>query len=399
MIVPASVSGRPVTNRGVHLQPGGNPSGWMVNPVQRQIFLDLLDRMHMSWCVMLTNSDACLEVFDGKEAVRWLLDIGVIPIIRDMLKLPTRFNNMESVARTVEIYAEYGLRPVWQLYNEPGDDREWEGNVPDDWFGIFMDRWKDAAKIVVGLGAIAGFPDGPCYSLNPFNSMTEDWFVDNWREGNIVYLGHHYGKGRPLDYPENDVCWFGTPLTQEERNKNLDEFAGLSNWDVPSLEMVNKQRKEWADPTATALKDDTCWLGWKIVQFRSRLTYGFNVQMAMTEGGWVPRDRAGSNPIDDRWDLTTPEMVAKKTLAMYQDAPPEMFAVCPWLLADSLMGGAGQFEDGAWYTGAWRPHYWLETPVIGMLEDNPPSPSLDCHALVLEKLDRIIVLLEEMAGL
>ena len=105
----------------------------------------------------------------------------------------------------------------------------------------------------------------------------------------------------------------------------------------------------------------------------SRETFGFEVQIGMTEGGWVPRDRAGSgSQIDIRWPYTTPNMVAEKTLAMYKDESP-LFAICPWLLADEDMGGSGWPFD-AWHGWAYSDKYGRWKPVIRMLQDNPPPP-------------------------
>ncbi len=72
--------------------------------------------------------------------------------------------------------------------------------------------------------------------------------------------------------------------------------------------------------------------------------------MALTEGGWTPRDRAGSGgDIDIRMPHTTPKMVAKKTLQIY-DAPSPFFAICPWLLADDAMLPEGY---AGWPYDAW----------------------------------------------
>ncbi|MFC2031145.1 hypothetical protein ACFLWA_10490 [Chloroflexota bacterium] len=88
-----------------------------------------------------------------------------------------------------------------------------------------------------------------------------------------------------------------------------------------------------------------------------------DLPQAMDEGGWVPKDRAGGGPVDDRWALTTPKMVGKKTLAMYEAAKRASFApmyphgsrfmfLCPWLLASAEMGGGG-WEDDSWYGGSY----------------------------------------------
>jgi len=106
----------------------------------------------------------------------------------------------------------------------------------------------------------------------------------------------------------------------------------------------------------------------------SEIAFGFVVQMALTEGGWVPRDRAGDNPVDVRWPYTTPRMVAAKTLAMYEDGSPH-FAICPWLLADGYMaGGDVGWPFDAWVTWAYADKYGPEKPVIQVLRDNPPGP-------------------------
>jgi hypothetical protein len=93
--------------------------------------------------------------------------------------------------------------------------------------------------------------------------------------------------------------------------------------------------------------------------------------MAVVEGGWVPRDRAGTGPNGDvRWPHTTPKMVAAKTLAAYQEDSP-LFAICPWLLASSFMGKP-DWDFDAWWTWAYEDKYGWEKPVIQTLRDNPP---------------------------
>ena len=92
----------------------------------------------------------------------------------------------------------------------------------------------------------------------------------------------------------------------------------------------------------------------------------------MTEGGWVPRDRPGTGPNTDiRMPHTTPKMVAKKTLQMF-DTPSPFFAICPWLLADEDMGGSGWPFD-AWHGWAYSEKYGRKKPVITTLQETPPK--------------------------
>jgi hypothetical protein len=64
-------------------------------------------------------------------------------------------------------------------------------------------------------------------------------------------------------------------------------------------------------------------------------------------------------------------MVAKKSLQMY-DTPSPFFAICPWLVATSDMGGTGWFDD-AWHGGAFSDKYGREKPVIHILQDTRPK--------------------------
>jgi hypothetical protein len=116
----------------------------------------------------------------------------------------------------------------------------------------------------------------------------------------------------------------------------------------------------------TAFDDDTCFRGYEKVVAWSQETFGFVVPMAMTEGGWVPRDRAGSgNQVDIRWPMTTPRKVAELTLQMFEADTP-MFALTPWLLACADMGGSG-WEYDAWVGWAYGDKYGREKPVVEAL--------------------------------
>jgi hypothetical protein len=370
VIIPTTVSGRKVTNRGVHLQAFGFHDAWMP---RADYWTSLMADMGMSWCLVLSESDA-LRISGAADA---LLGAGIIPIVRFSYQFPYPWTHAEEVGKLAELYGRYNAPLVVQFANEVFDEREWKDKkVPpeDEAWAIVRDLWHQASKEIVERGGIAGFPDGPCYGRNPFEVIGDPGYL--WQDEDAVYLAHNYGLGRPLDYPYDDVTQGGTPLTMEQYRADLDDYADDSAWNEGEyvLSLMNDQRLAWASPGKTAIEDDTCFLGWEKVLWWSRQTFGFDVQMAMTEGGWTPRDRAGSNPTDIRWPYTTPRMVAKKTLAMF-DYPSPFFAICPWLLASEDMGGSGwPFE--AWVGWAYSDKYGREKPVIQMLRDNPPGGDL-----------------------
>lgn len=372
---PTHFKGRRITNRGVHIQPTGHHGYWMNDP---EYWTNLFVDMGMSWVVMLTEGDGAVHdhVSTKMSAAETLLEAGIIPIIRDRQRFPWPFTNMETVDRTVEIYGRHGLRPFWILYNEPFDEREWRNeNIPPDdqaWDTI-MECWANGARIVAEKGGYVGFPDGPCYDRDPFEYMLRyncKWIFD---EGLGFYAGHHYGKNRHRDYPYDMVTRHGYQLTEEAYDRALDDYADDPRWKEETLTLINMTRRELYDPTATALTDDTCWRGWeKIVRWSVR-NFGYVVPMAMTEGGWVPRDRAGTGPNTDiRVPHTTPNMVAAKTLQMY-DTPSPFFAIAPWLAADEDMGGSHKWPFDAWHGWAYSKMYGRQKPVIHALKATPPK--------------------------
>lgn len=384
MQIPEYVSGRKITPRGVHLHPNGLHNYWMQNSAY---WLDLLVDMGMSWCLALSESDN----FYLSGAAGALLEAGVIPIVRFNYKFPKPWTHMEATEQLVALYAQYDAPLVVQFANEPFDGREWvDGEIPpyNEAWQIIVDRWHQAAALIIERGAYAGFPDGPVYSENPFLRIGDEshW----WEDGKAVYLCHNYGKGRPVDYPSDDVSMNGTPLTLDEYCQQLDDYCTDPQWnwiDTP-LELMNAQRWEWKDPNLNPVLDPVCWRGWEQVAQYSLEAFGYVVQMGLTEGGWVPRDRAGSNPVDIRWPYTTPNVVAQKTLTAYNDETPH-FAICPWLLADGDMaGGDVGWPFDAWIGWCYEDKYGREKPVVQMLKDNPPGQCDPAGAY--EKVDQAL---------
>ena len=367
--LPEKVSDRTVTNRGVHLQPFGFHGTWMENA---SYWMDLMVSMGISWVVMLTEGDSILEDFQGTNPLEVLLEAGIIPIIRDKQRLPRAFVNHEAVERTAALCEPYGLRPLWQLYNEPFDVREWvDGEVPpvDEAWEIIARRWSEGARQVVDAGGYVGFPDGPGYAENPFEKLRPAGGLEFFDAGVAFYAPHTYGKGRPLWYPYDAVTRYAAELTEKAYRRMLDDFQDDPAWFDAPPELLNEQRWDWQDATRTAVMDDTCWRGWEKIVYWSIESLGYVPPLAMTEGGWTPRDRAGTLPVDYRWPHTTPRMVAKKSLHMY-DTPSPYFAICPWLLADEDMGGSGWPFD-AWHGWAYSEEYGPKKPVITTLQQVP----------------------------
>lgn len=373
--VPSEVSGRPVTPRGVHLVPFGFHDAWLP---RADYWIDLLLSMHLSWVLVISEGDAVTKpqpAVGGRSVVQLFLDNGIIPIVRfGGFFLPAPFPHIYHVEVLVNQFAAYDVQPVVQLANEPGDPREWrDGEVPEDWFEWFVGDWfPRTASDVIRAGAVAGFPDGPCYPRDPFPLMASIW--PQWEVGNVAYLGHHYGLNRPADYPYDSVTQTGNPkLTEQDLRDALGVFYDDPGYNDVSLARMNEARDTWKQPGLTAVGDDTCWRGWERVQHWMQTHFNKTLLMAMTEGGWTPGARAGSGPgADIRWPKPTPDTVAALTLEAFEAETP-MFAQCPWLLASDEMGGVG-WPDDCWVGTSFYNLYGMEKPVVQALRDHPPTP-------------------------
>lgn len=374
MLVPAEVSGRPVTGRGVHLHPTGFHGFWLE---RADYWVALLQSMGMSWALVLSDSDGAVAPHasvGGRSAVQVLLDGGMIPVVRFLpSNLPRDFEQMAHVETLVAQCEPYGVQPIVQWPNEPGDPREWtKGETPDDWWPKFLDRWMGFARIVVERGAVAGFPDGPCYEEDPFPFIESTW--DLWEDGQAIYLGHHYALNRPLAYPYDNIQRYGLPWTEEDLQDALGDFYDDPGYNDVPLAVMNRARWEQKDPDLTAVEDDTCWRGWERVQSWMELHFGKTLLMALTEGGQTPGARAGGGVTAEvRYPKPTPENVADFTVGMFEAETPMVFQT-PWLLADGDMAGGDQgWPYDAWHGWAFSELYGTSKPVIRALQATAPG--------------------------
>jgi hypothetical protein len=363
------------SNRGVHLHSGAYQTGWMRPAEKREEWLARLTRIKATWVTILTSGMSCVEAIDGKPAVEWLLEREIVPIIRDHDFIRVPFRNMDCVAETARLYGNYGIKPIWIYRNEPLDDREWPNEVPPDALDIYINNFHEAARLILENGGIPAFADPLTDWEYCFSRMTD--IADLWRNFQVCFSGHFYGKARPYDYPEDDVSRHGTLLTEEQHRLLLDDFYDHPSFNDISLDRINVYRTNLADPNKTFLDDAVCAGAWRNVRHAAREVMGAEIALMLNEGGWVPHDRPGTGPNnDDRWVQTTPKKVALKTLAFFEAQDHGMFAMTPWLLANALMGGGlGAPEDDCWCTGSWLDYYpeFDNTPVMNLLTASTPG--------------------------
>ncbi|MGB8648977.1 MAG: LysM domain-containing protein [Anaerolineae bacterium] len=223
-----------------------------------------------------------------------------------------------------------GLPPYIQIFNEPGDSREWrEGTKPD--IGLFGSKWGAAAAQVYdaggypGVGAVLGQDEWQA----AFNSVQANNLSRIWDRA--WFCVHNYGSNHPPSYPYDDANQKGTPVTAEE-------YARLQ-YSSP-LDEVNALRASSAKPGATILTDDTSII--RFLEFKAWMveSLGYCLPMIGGEGGWE-----WGNEEDHRYSKLTAEQHASYHKQMFEwfstgvlangdPLPDELFCISPWIMGD-----------------------------------------------------------------
>ncbi len=252
---------------------------------------------------------------------------GAMPVCRLINKIN---GPVVDWAGGVKKLQSQGIPAYIQIYNEPGDSREWrDGTHPD--IGIFGAKWADAAAQVYdaggypGVGAVLGQDEW----LAAFNSVQANNLSRIWDRA--WFCVHNYGSNHPLDYPYDDVNQKGVPVPP-------DEYARLQ-YSLP-LDQVNALRVSSAKPGSTIMTDDTSII--RFLEFKQWMidSLGYCLPMIGGEGGWE-----WGNEEDHRYSKLTPEQHADYHKEMFmwfctgvlsngQPLPDELFSISPWIMAD-----------------------------------------------------------------
>src|SRR5512142_2921540 len=97
------------------------------------------------WCVIAHTDELQLQ-----RAAQAIWSAGIMPVSRWVCSIDQ--NNLDFV-RLASILKQLNIPPYIQIFNEPGDNREWKNGTPN--LEMFVARWVDHANRVAGIG---GFP-------------------------------------------------------------------------------------------------------------------------------------------------------------------------------------------------------------------------------------------------
>ncbi len=322
--------------RGLHW----SASPYHLSGSELDYWMDELQSMGIKWVKVLDDGGG-----SSLELCRRLTDIGIMPVVRLYVGNPGHIQtrNLEAIRRLIDVGALY-----FETNNEPDLAIEWDdGIVPPNWLEIVVDNFIIDATEIIALGGYPAFPAmGVGTIVNPFQLIVDRGRQDLFNNGAWLAI-HNYVINHPLDYPYDAINQTGQPLTQEEYDANR------WGWDGDKLVVINRLRKEGANPGATIRDDATCWLAYALWNEQLVQAFGHSVPIMSTEGGVVVGDRQ-----DGRYPRNDARRHEEVTLwiqdFLLSGAPTWYFTVFHWLIANNLMA---QSRPG-WETQCWYTHWW-----------------------------------------
>lgn len=260
------------------------------------------------------------------KAARLIFDAGIMPVCRLVCKIDRPFIDWETGVKTL---LDLGIPAYMQIFNEPGDSREWRNEAPK--IDVFGSKWADAAGRVFGAGGMPGMGGvlGLDEWLAAFDSVEGGAANELWSKA--WFCVHNYGSNHPPNYPYDDVNQKGIAVTPEE-------YAQF-RFSMP-LDELNEKRAADKNTGETVLGDDTAVL--RVHNFKKWMvdSLGYCLPMIGGEGGWQWETEE-----DLRYPKLPAEFHAAYTREMFEwfrtnklsDGEPlmdELFCCTAWIQAD-----------------------------------------------------------------
>ncbi len=130
---------------------------------------------------------------------------GIMPVVRIGKRIDQGFDPIPYVDALKAI----GAPPYIQIFNEPGDTREWRNDVPPpDWLTIFGRNWANAAIRVADAGGYPGLQVLEREELDvAIDAVKASGRTDIWQRA--FFSLHNYGANHPPVYPyDRDMTVF-----------------------------------------------------------------------------------------------------------------------------------------------------------------------------------------------
>ena len=308
---------KPPDDNGVGIHSGVETPGRIIR------LLPDLKRLHIKWIVLANNNPKVLA-----ESSRILHEEGIMPIIRKQAPIDghTNFGYVASICDS----------PYYLIFNEPGDDREWRGRVPSNWWEVFREKWVKQAHNVRRAGK---YPGLQLMDLTEYHDMLtwmkaqgeQELFHDMWIAPHI-----YPPLGCPPDCTEHGVF----------------DMLGIRDYALVCKDVV-----------------------------------GFDMPMIMTESAWTP-DQAPAD-IRARWVVEVFEQFKYGKMADGSVLPDWFFGVCFWILSGRIWHGFS-WLDNPEHHGATVEAVKNMGPFTRYVSEEPPPANCEEYISALERIREIV---------
>ncbi len=345
---------RPPDDNGIGMHwSGGNPAAIGAADL-REYWIPELQRMGVKWVKYLHDG--------GLEFAEMLLGAGIMPVVRLYRESPNSTDIGKATLTKKELhyldeYLASGVR-YFEFNNEPELPNEWQGGSPPP---DAIDHVARAAirdmETILDYG---GYPAVPATAIGTQWDLIGKIIEHGGRhlfEEPVWIAIHNYDINHPLDYPYDAINQQGKAIAEEEYKQ-----LGTAAWEgkhghYRSLDYVNQQRSEGANPGATIHDDPSTFRAYERFADLCHQHLGRYLPILSTESGPIVGE--GDDP---RYPSTIPKLHAEKAVEeakimmgvseLYPAAPPYYFCTAFWLIANTQLRGLG-WERHAWYSERW----------------------------------------------
>ncbi len=239
------------------------------------------------------------------RAAQTMWSAGIQPISRWICRID---QSVLDFVRFVNILKSLNIPPYVQIFNEPGDVREWMSGAPN--FSQFLTRWLQHAQFVADAGGFPGLQVLDASELRAVLQLLKSENATNVIE-RLWFCPHPYGANHPPDYPYD-------------------------------------ARNQQDHPGATVFTDNTTVLGFLEFAPVFEQELGFIPPFIAGEGGWQYGAQEDNRypRVDDalhaQYHQTLFEIFSTRMLPNGDLLPDYFFAICPWIFFGP--------EEDAWYS-------------------------------------------------
>jgi len=166
------------------------------------------------------------DELQAQRAAKACWAAGSMPVVRSGQQI-AEFGDAEQYVRALQAI---NVPPYIQLYNEPGDGREWDEERPDNYTRIFGERWARHAAKTVDAGGYAGLQVMGQGELSAaVDAVSAIGRQDIWQRA--FFVVHNYGVNHPPAYPYDELNQQQHPgRTITEDPISILSFLAFAKW-------------------------------------------------------------------------------------------------------------------------------------------------------------------------